>query len=122
MFYIAVQKGRGDVWMGTGLPDRGWKWKGSLILMNAGIVGMSVALMISGYEQAFVERAAEGSTWAGYFAAQMHPWYIQGMRWRMISGVVMAAGFILLIWDLLTLGRRETRPAETLMRPIKEIQ
>jgi nitric oxide reductase subunit B len=113
MFYLAVQRGRGEVWMGGALPDRGWKWKGSLGLLNVGIVGMSVAMMIAGYEQAFIERAVEGSTWAGYFAAQTHPWFIQGMRWRMFFGVMMAIGFLLLIWDLLTIGRGETRPKES---------
>ena len=112
MFYIALQKGRGEVWMGAGLADGGWKWKGSLTLMSAGIVGMSIALMIAGYEQSFIERAAEGSTWAGYFAAQNHPWFIQGMGWRMIFGVVTAAGFVLLVWDLMTIGRGETRRAQ----------
>jgi nitric oxide reductase subunit B len=68
-------------------------------------------LLISGYEQSHIERAIEGSSWAGYFAAQAHPWFMQGMKWRMVGGWIFAAGFVLLIWDLLTIGRRETRPA-----------
>jgi len=31
------------------------------------------------------------------------------MYWRQIFGLVTAAGMVLLIWDLLTIGRKETR-------------
>ncbi len=55
---------------------------------------------------------AGGSTWAAYFAAQSSHWYIQGMNWRLIWGFVTAAGIVLLIWDLLTIGKGETRPME----------
>ena len=30
----------------------------------------------------------------------------------MIFGVVMTAGLVLLLWDMLTIGRGETRPAK----------
>lgn len=36
---------------------------------------MTIALLIAGYEQSHIERAIEGSTWMGYFAAQSHPWF-----------------------------------------------
>jgi len=36
------------------------------------------------------------------------------MAWRMAFGWVTLAGFVLLVWDLLTIGRYETRTAETL--------
>jgi len=36
---------------------------------------------------------------------------MQGMFWRQIGGWVFTAGFVLLAWDLLTIGKRETRPA-----------
>jgi len=111
VFYIAIQKWRGNVWMGSGLADNGWKWKWSLALLNIGVIGMTMALLIAGYEQSFVERAIEGSTWAGYFAGQTHPWFVQAMFWRMIFGWVTAAGLVLLIWDLLTIGAGETRAA-----------
>ncbi|MFC1568028.1 cbb3-type cytochrome c oxidase subunit I [Pseudomonadota bacterium] len=109
VFYIAMQKWRGDVWMSGDLAGNGWKWKWALGLLNMGVVGMTVALLISGYEQSFIERAIEGSTWSGYFAAQTHPWFIQGMNWRMIFGLVTSAGIVLLVWDLLTIGKGETR-------------
>ncbi len=111
MMYFAVQKWRGNVWMGGDLPDAGWKWKWSLILLNVGMIGMTVALLIAGYEQSHLERAIEGSTWSGYFAAQMHPWFQQSMWWRQIFGWVFATGYVLLVWDLLTIGARERRAA-----------
>jgi nitric oxide reductase subunit B len=118
-FYLAIQKWRGNIWMGGEMADHGWKWKWSLALLNFGVVGMTIALLIAGYEQSFIERAVEGSTWSGYFAAQNHPWFQQAMVWRLVFGVVTLAGVVLLIWDLLTIGRDETRlapemvPAET---------
>jgi len=109
VFYIAVQQWRGGVWMSSDLPGNGWKWKWSLALLNIGVFGMTMAMLIAGYEQSFIERAIEGSTWSGYFAAQMHPWFIQGMNWRMVFGLVTAVGTVLLVWDLLTIGKGETR-------------
>jgi nitric oxide reductase subunit B len=73
------------------------------------MVGMTVALLISGYEQSQIERAIEGSTWSGYFLAQEHPWFVQGMWWREVFGTMFAAGYVLLLWDLLTIGRNEKR-------------
>lgn len=112
MIYIALQKTRGDVWMSADLPGGGWKWKWGLGLQCAGVMGMTVAMLISGYVQSFIERAQEGSTWAGYFAAQTHPWFEQGMYWRQIWGIVTAVGFVVMIWDMLTIGKGETRPAQ----------
>lgn len=120
MFYIAVQKWRGNVWMSADIAGA-WRWKWALALLNVGVVGMTVALLIAGYEQSFIERAIEGSTWAGYFAGQSHPWFVQGMWWRQIFGWVTLAGTVLLVWDLLTIGTRETRrayvPAEAAAGP-----
>jgi len=110
MFYIAAQYARGQSSFGV-FPDGGWKWKWALGLLNLGVVGMTVALLISGYEQSFIERAVGGSTWMGYFAAQIHPWFVQGMEWRMVFGLVTAAGIVLLVWDLLTIGKGQTSPA-----------
>jgi len=112
LFYLAIQKWRGDVWMAEDLPGNGWKWKWSFCLLNIGMVGMTVSLLISGYVQSQVERAIGGSTWAGYFSAQAHPWFIQGMVWREVFGVVFFFGFVILVWDLLTIGKTETRKAE----------
>lgn len=114
MFYLAVQKWRGDVWMSAALKDNGWKWKWALALLNIGVLGMTMALLVSGYEQSFTERALSGSTWSAYFQAQLSTWFKQGMQWRQIFGWVTAIGFLLLVWDLLTIGKAETKPMETL--------
>jgi nitric oxide reductase subunit B len=111
IMYMVLQKWRGNVWMSADLPGNGWKWKWSLSLLNLGVVGMTAALLIAGYEQSFIERAVGGSTWSAYFAAQTHPWFVQGMVWRNIFGFVTAIGLGILVWDLLTLGRGEQRIA-----------
>lgn len=109
MFYLGIQRWRGSIWMSGDLPGNGWKWKWALGLLNLGMVGMTVSMLVSGYVQSQIERAIEGSTWMGYFAAQMHPWFVQGMWWREVFGVVFLVGFILLVWDLLTIGKGESR-------------
>jgi nitric oxide reductase subunit B len=112
-FYMAAQQIRGNVWMGRGLVDA-WRWKTAAVLLNLGVLGMTVALLIAGYEQSFIERAVEGSTWAGYFAAQTHPWFAQAMVWRMLFGVITAVGGGLLFWDLLEIGKYEQQPAQVI--------
>src|SRR5262245_12093027 len=114
MIYIAVQRVRGDVWMSGALPGNGWKWKWALGLLNGGMLGMTVALLISGYVQAFVERGIGGSTWSAFFEAQRHPWFVEGMFWRQVFGFVMAGGIVLLLWDLVTIGAAETRTARVI--------
>ena len=109
-FYLAAQKSRGNVWMSANLTG-GWKWKWSMTLLWVGMIGMTMAMLIAGYAQSQIERAIEGSTWAGYFAAQAHPWFTQAMSWRQISGWAFALGYILLVWDLLTIGKHEKRAA-----------
>jgi nitric oxide reductase subunit B len=109
-FYLAAQKSRGEVWMSGNLIG-GWKWKWSTALLWIGMIGMVMALLIAGYSQSQIERAVEGSTWMGYFAAQAHPSFLNAMFWRQVSGIIFALGYVLLVWDLLTLGKRETRPA-----------
>ena len=113
MVYLGLQKWRGNVWMGGGLPDNGWKWKWALILLNVGMVGMTMAMLIAGYEQSQIERAIGGSTWSGYFDAQMRNTFVSAMNWRLAFGWVFASGFVLLIWDLVTIGTRERRVAPT---------
>ncbi len=112
-FYLAAQKSRGNVWMSGNLAG-GWKWKWSMAFLWAGMIGMTMALLIAGYEQSQIERAIEGSSWVGYFAAQAHPWFVQAMKWRQISGYLFSLGYILLVWDLFTIGKRETRPVAQL--------
>ena len=116
IIYLALQKLRGNVWMSDGLSS-GWRWKWSLALLNIGVLGMTMALLIAGYEQSFIERAIGGSTWQAYFEAQTHPWFVQGMVWRMVFGWVMAAGLVLLLWDMLVIGSKETRMAKEITMP-----
>ena len=110
VIYIAIQKARGDVYMGAGLST-GWRWKWAFTLLNLGVVGMTMALLIAGYEQSFVERALEGSSWSAYFSAQSTHWFLQGMYWREFWGVVTCAGLGLLVWDMLTISAGEKRIA-----------
>ncbi len=83
----------------------------ALGLLNGGVIGMTIALLIAGYEQSFIERTVEGSTWGGYFTAQSHPSFQNAMIWRLFFEGITFAGFILLVWDLLTIGKDETRKA-----------
>jgi len=111
---MALQKWRGDVWMSGSLADNGRKWKWSLGLLNLGVVGMTAALLIAGYEQSFIERAVGGSSWSAFFQAQTHPWFVQAMVWRNVFGLVTALGLVVLVWDLATIGRGERRKASVL--------
>ena len=112
-FYLAAQKSRGNVWMSGNIVG-GWKWKWSMAFLWIGMIGMTMALLIAGYEQSQIERAVGGSTWMAYFEAQSHPWFMQAMIWRQISGYIFGLGYILLVWDLLTIGKRETRSVSEL--------
>lgn len=107
-FYLAAQKSRGNVWMSSNIIG-GWKWKWSMAFLWIGMIGMTMAMLIAGYEQSQIERAVGGSTWMAYFEGQSHPWFMQAMTWRQISGYIFSLGYVLLVWDLLTIGKRETR-------------
>ncbi len=80
------------------------KWAISLIVI--GLLGMTVALTVAGYEQVLVERAELGATWEAFFTAQNLVWYVQGQAWRLVMGVVTFIGFVLLVMDLLTIGKK----------------
>jgi len=100
MFYIAVQGTNGiKVLKSTKLSI----WSTSMI--TGGMLIMTVALTIAGYVQVIVSRAQMGATWAAYFDGQSGMWFIQAMDWRLIGGVVMVIGFVLLATDLLTTGK-----------------
>ena len=80
------------------------------------MAGMTMALLIAGYEQSFVERAVGGSTWQAYFDGQTQPWFIEAMWWRMGFGVLMTVGLGLLLFDFLRIGAGETRTIKMLGR------
>ncbi|BAF71204.1 cbb3-type cytochrome c oxidase subunit I [Sulfurovum sp. NBC37-1] len=84
-----------------------FKSKMGIFLIVFGVLGMTVALTIAGYEQVLVERAELGGGWNAFFQAQELPWYVQAMMWRAIMGVVTFVGFIYLVWDLLTIGKEQ---------------
>ena len=100
MMYYGVQKAYGVERM-----KMNFKSKMGIFLITFGVLGMTVALTIAGYEQVLVERAELGATWNGFFVAQELPWYVQAQLWRAVMGVVTLVGFVYLVWDLLTIGK-----------------
>ncbi len=100
MMYLAVQGAYGVKKMkSTALS----KW--AIFLIVFGVVGMTVALTIAGYEQVLVERAELGATWNGFFTAQNLTWMVQGLAWRLAMGVMTFVGFVFLVIDLLSIGK-----------------
>jgi len=83
-----------------------FKTKMALFLIAFGVMGMTIALTIAGYEQVLIERAELGAGWNAFFVAQEMPWYVQAQLWRAIMGVVTFVGFIYLVWDMLTIGKQ----------------
>jgi nitric oxide reductase subunit B len=100
MMYFGIQKA-----YGVKVMPATFKSKMGIFLVTFGVVGMTVALTIAGYEQVMIERGEMGATWNAFFTAQQLPWYIQAQFWRAIMGVVTFIGFIYLVWDLLTIGK-----------------
>jgi nitric oxide reductase subunit B len=102
VIYLALQKSRA-------LPQLdGTAWKCSFVLLNIGMVGMVGALLVSGISQAFYERAIGGSTLRAFMDAQSNVWFVQGIVMRLIFGFVFAAGYIVLMYDLLTIGKKRS--------------
>ena len=101
MMYIGVQGAYGVKRMKMNFNS-----KMGIFLTAFGVMGMTVALTIAGYEQVLIERAELGATWNAFFVAQELPWYVQAQMWRAIMGVVTLLGFIYLTVDLLTIGKK----------------
>jgi nitric oxide reductase subunit B len=100
--YLAVQ-GK------AGLPKlkmtkAGW-WAISLITI--GVLLMTVALTVSAYTQTMVERGMYGATWEGYFKAQENVWFLQGIGWRLVTGLMVVVGYGFLVYDLLTCDKKQ---------------
>ncbi len=102
MMYLGVQGSNGVQRM-----TMTFKSKMALVLITFGVLGMTVALTIAGYEQVLVERAELGGGWDAFFTAQELPWYLQAQGWRLTMGGVTMVGFIYLVWDLFTIGKIE---------------
>ncbi|MGH8035290.1 MAG: cbb3-type cytochrome c oxidase subunit I, partial [Lysobacterales bacterium] len=102
VIYLALQKSRAA----QQLDGAAWKW--SFALLNIGILGMVGALLVSGIAQAFYERAMGGSTLQAFMEGQTNVWFVQGIVMRLVFGFVFAAGYVVLIYDLLTIGRKRS--------------
>ena len=100
VIYLVLQKTRGLAYVNGAL----WKW--SFAALNLGLIAMVGALLVSGFAQAFVERAIGGSTHAAFIAGQENRWFVEGMVTRFIFGLIFTAGYVALVYDFLTLGRR----------------
>ncbi len=100
VLYLAIAQSRG-----CERPDgRAWKW--SFALLNAGMAGMTGALLVAGMDQAFFERAIGGSTWNAFLAMQGRPWFIESMWARLAFGLIFTAGYAVLVYDLMAIPRR----------------
>lgn len=108
MMYYGVQKAYGIKILKVTFNSKMALW-----FIISGVMGMTVALTIAGYEQVLVERAELGGGWNAFFTAQELPWYIQAQLWRTIMGVVTFIGFVYLVIDFLTIGK-QTKEAEKL--------
>jgi len=56
--------------------------------------------------QAFVERAIGGSTLNAFISGQENAWFVDGMVARFLLAIVFTGGYVVLVWDALSLGRR----------------
>jgi nitric oxide reductase subunit B len=99
--YIALQEQRR---LAT-VNGPGWVW--AFVLLNGGLIGMVGSLLVAGMAQAFFERAIGGSTLEAFIAGQENPWFMLGMYSRFGFGLMFAAGYLVLAWNLFALGRRE---------------
>lgn len=100
IIYLVLQRTR----EAQRLESRAWKW--GFGLLNFGLLGMVGGLLIAGIAQAIYERAEGGSTLQAFVVASESPWFQSGMYARLGFGVVFALGYLALVYDLLTIGKR----------------
>lgn len=100
MFYLGVQGKNGIKVMKSTFAS-----KMAISLITIGVLGMTVSLTIAGYGQVLVERAQMGATWEAFFVSQNLVWFVQGLGWRLATGVMTFIGFVFLIKDLLTTSK-----------------
>ena len=108
VIYLALQKAHQIA------EVNGVRWRWSFVLLNVGMIGMVGALLISGIAQAFYERAIDGSTLQAFIEGQSNPWFMQGMSARLAFGMIFAAGYVILIYDLLAFGKQKISHASVL--------
>ncbi|MBV2180087.1 MAG: cbb3-type cytochrome c oxidase subunit I [Castellaniella sp.] len=104
VLYVVKQKVSGIAFM----DGPAWKW--GYGLLNFGMVGMVMALLVSGMTQALVGRAEGGSTLMAFTVASENPWFISGMYARLGFGVIFALGYAVLVYNLLTAPRHLVQP------------
>ena len=46
-----------------------------------------------------------GATWEAFFVSQDMVWFVQGLGWRLATGIMTFVGFIYLVKDLLTTSK-----------------
>ena len=108
--YLVLQRIRGAV----AVDGAAWRW--AFAALNFGLIGMVGSLLVSGFAQAFIERAVGGSTLEAFVNAQESAWFVDGMYARFACGLIFAAGYVALVYDLLTIGRRvATRAAQPVL-------
>ena len=95
VLYVAKQKVAGVPTLG------GHRWKWGYGLLNIGMIGMVMGLLLAGMAQAFFERAAGGSTLMAYTVASENPWFTSGLWARTGFGLLFAGGYAMLVIDLL---------------------
>jgi nitric oxide reductase subunit B len=100
VYYLVLQKARGA----ATFDGATWRW--AFVILNVGLIGMAGVLLVSGFAQAFIERAVGGSTLEAFIAGQENPSFVAGMYARFAFGLIFAAGYALLVYDFVTLGRR----------------
>lgn len=100
MFYLGIQGKNGIKVMKMTFDS-----KMAIFLITFGVLGMTVSLTVAGYGQVLVERAQMGATWEAFFVSQNFIWFIQGLGWRLATGVMTFVGFIFLIKDLLQISK-----------------
>ena len=108
VIYLALQKAHQIA------EVKGVRWRWSFALLNVGMIGMVGALLISGIAQAFYERAIGGSTLQAFIEGQSNPWFMQGMSARLAFGMIFAAGYVILVYDLLAFGKQKISHARVL--------
>ncbi len=102
LVYIAVQNLGKRIQIP--LNSRLWTWAYGLLVF--GIIGIVASFTISGFAQTMIERAELGSTWNAFIQSYTHPWYANTHWWRFWMGMLFLLGYVLLVWDLLTIGRK----------------
>mgnify|MGYP000514499219 CR=1 FL=1 len=102
IFYFILGKQR----VKEGVILNGLIWRIAFVGLLIGIIGMTGSLTVAGFAQTMLERATMGSTWEAYTFTQIHPWIRSSYTWRFFFGIIFTLSYFLLLYDLLTIGKR----------------